>query len=90
MPNVLGQRDCLVFRPDIADINCTTTNRCSISDYHLLQIFTVVELLYSLQGHQAVTQCVVSTESLSLILHGAELLIKCFEIQQRLVRGLVS
>ena len=24
VPNVLGQRDCLDFRPDIADIKCTT------------------------------------------------------------------
>ena len=46
MPNVLGQRDCLVFIPDIVDINCTTTNRGSISDSVLLQIFTVVELLF--------------------------------------------
>ena len=46
-PNdVLGQRDCLDFRPDIADIKCTSTNRCSISDSLLLQIFTVVELLF--------------------------------------------
>ena len=44
--NVLGQRDCLDFRPDIADINCTATNRGSISNSLLLQIFTVVELLY--------------------------------------------
>ena len=46
VPNVLGQRDCLDFRPDIVDINCTTTNRCSTSDSLLLQIFTVVELLF--------------------------------------------
>ena len=44
------------------------------------RIFTVV-------GHQAVTQYVVSTESLSLILNGTERLTKCFEIQQKLVRG---
>ena len=46
-------------------------------------LVTVVEI--TLQGHQAVTQCVVSTESLSLILHGTEQLTKCFEIQQKLV-----
>ena len=46
MPNVLGQRDGLVLRPDIADIICTTNNRCLTSDSLLLQIFTVVELLF--------------------------------------------
>ena len=43
VPNVLGQRDCLVFRPDIADINCTATNRGSISNSLLLQIFSSPE-----------------------------------------------
>ena len=43
---VKNSRVCLDFRPDIADIKCTTTNRCSTSESLLLQIFTVVELLF--------------------------------------------
>ena len=35
-------------------------------------------------------QCIASTESMSLILHGTEQLTKCFEIQKKLVRGWVS